>query len=157
MRTSLSAARSTPPTSMAMPRPSPWLQPCPRQLSRSMRKATDLHPEQGLQRFDSFTITVSDGKGGTATSTVSIGVNPGQRRAQFNDPNNPNYDPVTGNYRVTTDEDKPVRQKVRAIDADGDPQLRQGNSNPTHGSVTVDVIRQLDLHPEYQHTPSNGS
>src|SRR3989344_5643548 len=85
----------------------------------------------------SFTIVVSDGKGGTATSTVTVGINPVNDPPKFDDPNNPNYDPVTGNYRVTTDEDKPVSGKVKATDVDGDALTFSKGSDPAHGSVTV--------------------
>jgi T1SS-143 domain-containing protein len=85
----------------------------------------------------SFTIVVSDGKGGTATSTINVGINPLNDPPKFDDPENPSYDPVTGNYSVTTDEDQPVNGQVKATDLDGDALTFSKGSDPAHGSVTV--------------------
>ncbi len=111
-------------------------------------------PSKDYNGPDSFTVTVSDGKGGTATSTVNIGVTPVNDPPKFDDPSNPNYNPSTGNYHVTTDEDKPVSGKVKATDADGDPLTYAKGSNPAHGAVTVDA------NGNWTYTPSkdyNGS
>ncbi|WP_286745877.1 Ig-like domain-containing protein, partial [Aquabacterium sp. UBA2148] len=111
-------------------------------------------PNQDFNGPDLFTVTVSDGKGGTATSTVFIGVTPVNDPPKFDDPSNPNYDPVTGNYKATTPEDTPVSGTVKAKDADGDALTFAKGSNPAHGSVTVDA------NGNWTYTPSkdyNGS
>ena len=62
------------------------------------------------------------------------------------DPNNANFDPVTGNYKATTNEDTPVSGQVKAKDVDGDPLtffILYGNDEalftvgPTTGRFTV--------------------
>ncbi|MBU0917013.1 MAG: tandem-95 repeat protein, partial [Gammaproteobacteria bacterium] len=111
-------------------------------------------PSKDYNGSDSFTITVSDGKGGTATSTVNIGVTPANDPPKFDDPSNPNYDPVTSNYKATTPEDTPVSGTVKAKDADGDALTFAKGSNPAHGTVTVDA------NGNWTYTPSkdyNGS
>ncbi|MFY9478165.1 MAG: Ig-like domain-containing protein [Aquabacterium sp.] len=47
------------------------------------------------------------------------------------------FDPVTGNYTVTTPEDTPVSGQVKATDADGDTLSFVKGSDPTNGTVTV--------------------
>ncbi|MBU0916788.1 MAG: tandem-95 repeat protein, partial [Gammaproteobacteria bacterium] len=96
-------------------------------------------PSKDYNGSDSFTITVSDGKGGTATSTVNIGVTPVNDPPKFDDPSNPNYDPVTGNYKATTPEDTPVSGTVKAKDADGDALTFAKGNNPAHGTVVVNA------------------
>ena len=46
----------------------------------------DVHPEQGLQRSGQLHHHGQRRQGGTATSTVSIGVNPVNDAPKFNDP-----------------------------------------------------------------------
>ncbi|MCP5883123.1 cadherin-like domain-containing protein, partial [Klebsiella pneumoniae] len=83
---------------------------------------------------DSFTVVVSDGNGGTATSTVTIGITPVNDPPKPEDPDNPNFDPATGNYSLTTPEDTPVSGQVKATDADGDTlTFALGNKNPANG------------------------
>jgi len=96
-------------------------------------------PSKDYNGSDSFTITVSDGKGGTATSTVNIGVTPVNDPPKFDDPSNPNYDPVTGNYKATTPEDTPVSGQVKAKDVDGDPLTFEKGSDPKNGTVVVNA------------------
>ncbi|WP_375211614.1 Ig-like domain-containing protein, partial [Aquabacterium sp.] len=54
-------------------------------------------------------------------------------------PKDGNYDPVTGHYSATTDEDTPVSGKVSASDLDGDALTFAKGANPAHGTVTVDA------------------
>ncbi|HKV09169.1 MAG TPA: Ig-like domain-containing protein, partial [Thermoanaerobaculia bacterium] len=78
---------------------------------------------------DSFTYTVSDGKGGTATATVSMTIN------SVNDV------PVTTNDSASTNEDTPVTVSVLTndSDADGDPLTITSATNGTKGAVTVNA------------------
>ncbi|MBH1988335.1 MAG: tandem-95 repeat protein, partial [Burkholderiales bacterium] len=89
-------------------------------------------PNKDFNGSDKFTVTVSDGKGGTVTSTINIGVTP------VNDPpkvDDPSADPATGNYNVTTEEDTAVSGQVKATDADGDTLTYAKGSDPASGSV----------------------
>jgi VCBS repeat-containing protein len=74
---------------------------------------------------DSFTVTVGDGKGGTAIIIVDVTVDP------VNDA------PVGNNQSVTTPEDTPITGKLIASDKDGDTLTFTPKDQPTHGSVTV--------------------
>ncbi|MGC4063023.1 MAG: retention module-containing protein [Aquabacterium sp.] len=94
-------------------------------------------PNKDYNGSDAFTVTVSDGKGGTATATIDIGITPVNDPPKVVDPGNENFDPVTGHYTVTTEEDKPVSGQVKATDVDGDELTFAKGSNPEHGSVVV--------------------
>jgi T1SS-143 domain-containing protein len=72
-------------------------------------------------------VTVSDGHGGTTTSTVSIGVTP------VNDL------PVTSNVSLTTAEDTPVNGAVTATDDDGDTLAFSVTTAAQHGSVALNA------------------
>ncbi|NHQ88221.1 retention module-containing protein, partial [Iodobacter sp. HSC-16F04] len=74
---------------------------------------------------DSFTVTVNDGKGGTAIITVNVTVDP------VNDA------PVGTNQAITTPEDTPITGKLVATDKDGDPLTFTAKDQPAHGTVTV--------------------
>jgi large repetitive protein len=82
---------------------------------------------------DSFTYTVSDGNGGSATGTLSWTLAP------VDDP------PVGVNDAYATDEDAtldvPVATGLLAndIEVDGDALAVFSNSNPSHGTVTVNA------------------
>ena len=115
-------------------------------------------PNKDYNGADSFTITVSDGKGGTATATVDIGVTPLNDPPKFEDPSNgnPNIDPVTGHYKATTDEDEPVSGKVSASDVDGDALSYVKGSNPTNGTVTVDAQGNWTYTPNKDYSGSDS-
>ncbi|MGE7825096.1 Ig-like domain-containing protein [Paenibacillus sp. NPDC093718] len=83
-------------------------------------------PDPDFVGEDTFTVIVSDGKGGTSTSTVKVNVN---------EP--PNQPPVTENYDVTTEKDASVTGSVYGTDPDGDTLTYAIESNPKHGSVIV--------------------
>uniref|UniRef100_UPI0025CE13BE tandem-95 repeat protein n=1 Tax=uncultured Pseudacidovorax sp. TaxID=679313 RepID=UPI0025CE13BE len=99
-------------------------------------------PNRDFNGSDSFTVVVSDGYGGTATSTVRLTVTP------VNDA------PTVPDYAATTAEDTPVSGQVQGADVDGDRLTYSRASDPAHGSVTV----QAD--GRWTYTPSqdfNGS
>jgi len=79
---------------------------------------------------DSFTYTISDGNGGSATATVSVTVSP------VNDP------PVAANDSVSTPEDTPTTVSVLANDSD-----------PDSDSLTVTAVTQ-PAHGTAAFTPS---
>ena len=84
-------------------------------------------PTTGYLGQDSFTYTISDGQGGTATATVTIDI--------------VNRAPVATNDSATTPEDTPVTIAVLAndTDPDGDP-LSVTSASALHGTV----VRNLD-------------
>ncbi len=82
-------------------------------------------PNASYSGPDSFTVTVSDGKGGTNTAIINITV------TLVNDP------PIATAVPITTPQDKPVSGKVTATDADGDPLTFTKTTDPTYGTVIV--------------------
>ncbi|AGU51777.1 putative outer membrane adhesin-like protein [Variovorax paradoxus B4] len=84
-------------------------------------------PGANFNGTDSFTVTVSDGHGGTTTSTVNVTVNP------VNDL------PTVPDYTKTTPEDTPVSGQVIGTDVDGDTLTYVKGSDPAHGTVTVNA------------------
>ncbi|HTF96068.1 MAG TPA: retention module-containing protein [Cellvibrio sp.] len=87
-------------------------------------------PNANYNGSDSFIVTVNDGKGGTTTSTVSIGVLP------VNDV------PVAGNDTAVVSENSSVVVAVRGndTDADGNPLTVTAVTQGTNGSVVIDAI-----------------
>ncbi|MEF3307013.1 Ig-like domain-containing protein [Paenibacillus sp. GYB003] len=84
-------------------------------------------PNPGYTGTDSFTVTVSDGKGGTTTSTVTV---------QVTEP--PNEPPTAPNYNVTTQQDASVTGSVYGTDPDtGDKLTYMIESNPEYGTVVL--------------------
>ncbi|HEX3148672.1 MAG TPA: Ig-like domain-containing protein [Gemmataceae bacterium] len=83
-------------------------------------------PAANYNGSDSFTYTISDGQGGSATGTVAITVN------AVNDP------PTAINDSATTNEDTAVNVAVLANDTDveNDPLTVTGVSQPGHGTAT---------------------
>jgi len=81
-------------------------------------------PNADFNGTDSFTYTISDGNGGTATATVNITINP------VNDA------PVANDQTVTLNEDETASITLTASDADGDALTYQIVSNPTQGALT---------------------
>jgi len=84
-------------------------------------------PNANYNGSDSFEVTISDGKGGTTTSTVTIGVNP------LNDA------PVASDLNLTTDEEVAVNGQISASDIDGDTLGYSISNNPTNGTVTLNA------------------
>jgi large repetitive protein len=83
-------------------------------------------PAANFNGSDSFTYTISDGNGGSATGTVAITVN------SVNDL------PTASNDSATTNEDTPVTVAVLAndTDIDGDPLAVTAVTQPAHGTAT---------------------
>ncbi len=81
-------------------------------------------PEANFFGTDSFTYTISDGKGGTDTATVNVKVK------AVNDA------PMAYDDSVTTQEDKPVSITLAGGDADGDSLSYSIVKGPSHGSLT---------------------
>ncbi|MEE6131985.1 tandem-95 repeat protein [Priestia sp. GS2] len=84
-------------------------------------------PNPNFNGTDTFTVIVSDGQGGTATSTVTIITTP------------VNDGPVTQNYAVQTTEDTPLNGQVFATDADGNPLTFTLQDSPTNGTAIVNT------------------
>ncbi|UUA74144.1 retention module-containing protein [Cellvibrio sp. QJXJ] len=82
-------------------------------------------PNANYNGSDSFVVTISDGNGGTTTSTVTIGVTP------VNDA------PTASNLNLTTNEDVAVPGQIVASDLDGDTLAYAVSGLPTNGSVTL--------------------
>ena len=78
---------------------------------------------------DSFEVTVSDGNGGTAVQTISVGI------TAVNDA------PVVAaaNVSITTAEDTTVSGQVVASDADGDTLAYSVTTGPARGTVTLNA------------------
>lgn len=81
-------------------------------------------PNANYNGADSFTVTVSDGKGGTVTQTVNITVTP---------VNDPPQAPAT--QSVTVAEDTKVAVTVSATDVEGDS-LTYSATNPANGTIS---------------------
>lgn len=86
-------------------------------------------PNNGYSGSDSFVVTVSDGNGGTTTSTISIGVTA------------VNHAPTASSDSATTDENTAVTVAVRSndLDPDGDSLTVTGVTQGANGSVVIDV------------------
>ena len=84
-------------------------------------------PDANYHGPDSFTYTISDGKGGTDTATVNLTVTP------VNDA------PDAVNDSATTNEDTPVTIPVLSndTDVDGDALSVSSVTQPTHGTVVI--------------------
>jgi len=98
-------------------------------------------PATGYNGSDSFVVTVSDGNGGTVTSTVTIGVN------------DVNHAPTAATDIATTDESTAVTVAVRGndTDPDGDSLTVSGVTQGANGSVVIDAVTGNPIY-----TPNTG-
>src|SRR5439155_12916016 len=86
---------------------------------------------------DSFTYTIGDGHGGSATASVSVTV------AAVNDA------PVAADDTVTTAEDTPATISVLAndVDADGDVLTIAGFGSASHGTAVLNADQTITYTP----------
>ena len=92
-------------------------------------------PKANLYGTDSFTVIVSDGNGGTATSTITVNIIP------VNDA------PVANDDSKTTDEDTPI-SGLAGTDIDGDSLTFTLGTGPYHGTVTIKADGTYTYTPE---------
>ncbi|MGG4145289.1 tandem-95 repeat protein, partial [Paenibacillus algorifonticola] len=96
-------------------------------------------PNANYHGQDVFKVLVSDGKGGTATSTVSITVDP------VNDP------PVTSDDTATTNKNEKTTGQVRASDVEGDALSYSISQPAAHGTAAVNPATGL-----WEYDPDEG-
>ncbi|MBI1244082.1 MAG: tandem-95 repeat protein, partial [Alphaproteobacteria bacterium] len=86
-------------------------------------------PAANYNGTDSFTYTVSDGRGGISTGTVTVTIDP------------VNDTPVASQASVAGNEDGTISGRVTASDVDGDAlsYLIPQNGGPAHGTVTMNA------------------
>src|SRR5690554_2362028 len=84
-------------------------------------------PNANYHGNDSFEVVISDGKGGTTTSTVTIEITPDRKTA------------ASAPISLVTDEDLPASGQVLAHDIDGDVLNYSIATNPANGTVTLDA------------------
>ncbi|HSC66981.1 MAG TPA: retention module-containing protein, partial [Cellvibrio sp.] len=83
-------------------------------------------PAANYTGSDTFTVTISDGKGGTTTSKVTIGITPA------------NDAPTSSDQILTTAEDTDLAGQITATDLDNDTLSYTVTTAPTNGTVLVD-------------------
>ncbi|MDX3989117.1 MAG: tandem-95 repeat protein, partial [Achromobacter sp.] len=110
----------------------------------------DFAPTANYNGSTSFTYTVTSG-GATETATVTVTVTAVADAPMTVDPAVPGqtFDPATGNYATSTNEDTAVIGRVSAVDGDGDTLSYSVGTAPAHGSVTVNATTGA-----YTYTPT---
>ena len=121
-------------------------------------------PATNWNGVDTFTYTISDGHGGTASTTVTVLVNPvndapvaGTVAVTPDGTATPDPNSVgAGNYEHTIPEDSSVSGLVRATDVDGDKLTFSQASKPAHGVAVVnpDGSYTYTPNPDYNGTDS---
>jgi hypothetical protein len=98
----------------------------------------DFAPSGNFNGPTSFTYTVTSG-GVTETATVAVSVTPVNDAPVLLDPRvgNQAYDPLTGNYQNSTQEDTAITGQISALDTDGNAVTYSVSSLPTHGGVVL--------------------
>jgi hypothetical protein len=96
-------------------------------------------PNPGFSGSDSFTYTLSDGKGATDTATVTVAV------AAVNDP------PVAENLQYATNEDAAVSGQVSATDEDSTTLTFDRVAGPYHGVASFN-----SLTGQFTYTPNTN-
>jgi VCBS repeat-containing protein len=96
-------------------------------------------PGKDYNGQDSFTVTISDGKGGSTTSVISLDITP------VNDL------PVTADQTKVTDEDQSVSGQIAATDVDGDKLSYTIQSGVAHGSILLNTVTGA-----YTYTPNKN-
>ena len=103
-------------------------------------------PSANYNGADSFTYSISDGHGGTATGTVNVTVTP------VNDP------PVANADTATTAQDTPITVNVLGndTDVDGDTLSVTNATNPAHGAVVVNANGTITYTPAAGYTGADS-
>ncbi|WP_346842270.1 retention module-containing protein [Metapseudomonas otitidis] len=83
-------------------------------------------PAKDFNGSDAFTVTISDGNGGTTTSVVTVTVKP------VNDA------PVAPNSTASVDEDGTLTSRIPATDVDGDRLTYTVKTGTANGTLTLD-------------------
>ena len=96
-------------------------------------------PDPGYVGNDTFTATISDGRGGTSTQTVLVVVTSAANRAP---------DAKGDSYDVPSDAVTTLRVLVNDVDPDGDPLTITDVVQPQHGIVAIGADGTLLFTPE---------
>ncbi len=108
----------------------------------------------GIEEGDeTFKLKVTPVGGHTTTATGTIQDNQPPAISDPNDPANPQYpaqtfDPETGDYELTVDEDTPTTGKIGGNDPEGFPVKYEVTKQPEHGTLVLDPETG-----EYTYTP----
>ncbi|CAM5224899.1 tandem-95 repeat protein [Alishewanella longhuensis] len=84
-------------------------------------------PNANFNGSDSFVVTISDGQGGSTTSTVTLNVTP------VNDA------PVSGDQNLSTEEDTTLNGAIIASDIDGDDLAYNLATSPVNGTLVLNA------------------
>jgi immune inhibitor A len=114
-------------------------QPAHGNASNSGGGTITYEPDENFVGTDSFSYTISDGRGGTDTATVTVTVADAANRS-----------PVARNDAATTQQGKSVRVSVlrNDTDPDGDALTVTRAEDPPHGSVRIDRGRTITYTPD---------
>ncbi|OMP77848.1 tandem-95 repeat protein, partial [[Flexibacter] sp. ATCC 35208] len=101
-------------------------------------------PTTGYIGTDVFTVTVSDGHGGSSIITVNITVK------------KVNHNPVDATVNNTINEDVTLDSSVSTTDADGDVLTFTKGTDPAHGTVTVNTDGTYTYVPTADYNGTDG-